>query len=213
MLAFKAVHKDMSSNFGEKPTYEIGKTYHFPTAARGLSGFHAAEDPIFCLGFIPPEQGRYFKVEIQGRTDPDGGAGANGQGAVAGTSITFLQELTVEQMLWYSMRYRLAWAKNPVHENTSGERAMGVCSRKGQSITVHGNRCVAVAGKEGCSATAHGSNALAVAEAPGATASVSGSNALGVAYGRDAKAEGHNGAWILIIDPAAAPEKQLRWQH
>ena len=76
MISFKAVHKDMSSSYGNKPVYEIGKTYVFPLASRGVGGFHAAEDPLFCLNFIPPEDARYFKVELQGRLDAAGCATA-----------------------------------------------------------------------------------------------------------------------------------------
>ncbi len=205
MIAFKATYKDMSSHFGDCPVYEVGKTYKVNLAARGLAGFHAAEDPIFCLRFIPPEQGRYFKVELGGRLDPDGPEST----AASATMITFLEEMTVEQMLWYSMKYRLDWSKPHQKENATHDRETVITTRKEQQVTASGRRSVAIADHENCTATASGYNSLAIAEKPGSTARATGSDSLAVAFGPDTTAEKSTCAWAIRIDPDAPAGKQV----
>lgn len=203
MIAYKAVHKDLSSSYGNQPVYELGKTYTFPAASRGAAGFHAAEDPIFCLNFIRPEEGRYFKVELQGEMDPDG-CTDGGSTAAAATSITFLEELTVEQMLWASLQYRLSWAKT----NTNSGRHIEISKRKGQTVLADKTRCIAVANKTGTTAIANGCSTLAIAEGPDTKAEAHASDALAVAYGKDSNIRVSYG-WGLRIDPNAPAGKQL----
>ncbi len=210
MIAFKAVYQDMSSQFGDKPVYEMGKTYIFPIAEIGRGGFHAAEDPLFCLNFIPPDKGRYFKVELQGRLDTAGGV-AGADSAAAAERLTLLEELTVEQMLWYSMKYRLAWAKLPVHKNANGERVMAVTDKADGLIEASGTKCVAVAQGKDSTAKACGPDSLAIAEGPGSKACATGYRALAVAFGREASLVIGPGTWGLRIIPDAPPEGQLAW--
>lgn len=212
MQAYKAVYKDMHSQFGNQPVYEMGKTYIFPIAERGYGGYHAAEDPLFCLNFISPAEGRYFLVELQGRLDA-AGCNAGADSAAAAERLTLLRELTVEEMLWRSMQYRLNWAKLPVHGDVRGERCMTVTRDDGQKVKANGNRCVAVAHTTGSTAEAAGDNALAIAEAPGATAEACGYRSLAVAYGADTTAKAKNGAWILRINPDAPEGEQIQWEH
>ena len=205
MIAFKATYKDMSSHFGDCPVYEVGKTYKVNLAARGLTGFHAAEDPIFCLNFIRPEEGRYFKVELGGRLDPDGPKST----AASATMITFLEEMTVEQMLWYSMKHRLDWSKPPQKENAYKEREAVITTGKNQKVSATANRSVAIADHEGSTATASGYNSLAIAEKPGCTARATGSGSLAVAFGPGTSAEKSPGAWAIHINPDAPAGKQV----
>lgn len=211
MISFKAVHKDMSSSFGDRPVYEMGKTYVFPYAARGCGGFHAAEDPLFCLNFIPPEDARYFKVELQGRLDAAGCATAGADSAAAAEKLTLLEELTVEQMLWHAMLYRLSWAKLPVNGDVRGERSMTIADKQGRTVTADGTRCVAVAKADGSTAVAKGYNCLAIAEGKGTTATAEGNQSLVVTYGKDATGIARYGAWHLHLDPDAEPGKQAIW--
>lgn len=210
MISFKAVHKDMSSSFGNKPVYEIGKTYVFPLASRGVGGFHAAEDPMFCLNFIKPEEAKYFKVELQGRLDA-AGCTAGADSAAAAEKLTLLEELTVEQMLWHAMLYRLSWAKLPVYKDVSGERTMAIAAKVGQSVRATGTRCVAVAKGKSSSAEADGYNVLAIAEGEGSSATASGSQSLVVTFGKGTTGTTKYGAWHLHLDPDAEPGKQAVW--
>lgn len=210
MISFKAVHKDMSSSFGNKPVYEIGKTYVFPLAQRGVGGFHAAEDPMFCLNFIRPEEARYFKVELQGRLDA-AGCTAGADSAAAAEKLTLLEELTVEQMLWHAMLYRLSWAKLPVYKDVNGERTMAIATKVGQSVRATGTRCVAVAKGKNSSAEADGYNCLAIAEGEGSSATASGSQSLVVTFRKGTTGTTKYGAWHLHLDPDAKPGKQAVW--
>ena len=206
MIAYKAVYKNMSSSYGNQPVYRTGVTYAFPAATRGMAGFHAAEDPLFCLSFISPSEGRYFKVELQGEIDPDGCASNGGTTAAAATHITFLEELSVEKMLWTSLQYRLAWAKSKDHRNT---RTLLISNRKGQTVTADGSRSVAVANKANAVAIAQGCSCVAIAEGPNTRAEAYGNDALAVAYGKDSDLKVGRGAWGLRIDPTAPAGKQL----
>lgn len=211
MISFKAVHKDMSSSFGDRPVYEIGKTYVFPYASRGVGGYHAAEDPLFCLNFIRPEEARYFKVELQGRLDAAGCATAGADSAAAAEKLTLLEELTVEQMLWHAMLYRLSWAKLPVYKDVTGERTMAIAAKAGQSVHARGTRCVAVAKGKNSSAEADGYNCLAIAEGEGSSATAQGSESLVVTFGKSTTGTTKWGAWHLHLDPEAEPGKQAIW--
>lgn len=210
MISFKAVHKDMSSSFGNKPVYEIGKTYVFPLACRGVGGFHAAEDPLFCLNFIRPEEARYFKVELQGRLDA-AGCTAGADSAAAAEKLTLLEELSVEQMLWHAMLYRLSWAKLPIYKDVSGERTMTIAAKAGQSVRASGTRCVAVAKGKNSSAEADGYNCLAIAEGEDSSATAKGSQSLVVTFGKGTTGTAKYGAWHLHLDPEAEPGKQAVW--
>ena len=212
MQAYKAVYKDMHSQFGDQPVYEMGKTYIFPIAERGHGGYHAAEDPLFCLNFIDPSQGRYFLVELQGRLDA-AGCNAGADSAAAAERLTLLRELSVEEMLWRSMQYRLNWAKLPVQGDVRGERCMTVTRDDGQKVCATGTRCVAVAHTPDSTAVAAGDNALAIAEAPGSTAEACGYRSLAVAFGAGTSAKTKNGAWLLTINPDAPEGQQLTWEH
>lgn len=211
MISFKAVHKDMSSHYGNQPVYEIGKTYVFPFARRGFGGYHAAEDPLFCLNFIRPEEARYFKVELQGRLDAEGCATAGADSAAAAEKLTLLEELTVEQMLWHAMLYRLSWAKLPVYEDVNGERTMAIAAKAGQSVRANGTRCVAVAKGKNSTAEANGNNSLAIAEGEGSSATANGSQSLVVTFGKGTTGTTKWGAWHLHLDPNAEPGKQAVW--
>lgn len=198
MIAYKAVHKDMHSEFGNQPVYEVGRTYRFPLAARGVGGFHAAEDPLFCLGFIPPNRGRYLKVDLSGSLDASGCA--NGDTAAAATTMTILEELSVEQMLWEAVRYRFAWACKTVTDKkeVTGERLLAIAD-KIPSVSVTGERCIAYAKGTDTCAKACGRHCLAVAEGKGATAEVSGHDAIALAF-PGAKASVSKGGYLLRVD-------------
>ncbi len=206
MIAFKAVNKDMTPNVGKNITYQIGKTYIFPMAQRAAGGFHAAEDPMFCLNFIKPQNGRYFKVELQGRLDAAGGPIAGGDTAAAAEKITLLQELTVPQMLWHSLQYRLMWTNKQRTESSNDSNLLCVALKDNQTVISRGQHCIAVAKGKNSTAIAEGYKGTAIAEGDGAHCEA---RELAVAFGRNTTAVSKYGYAIRII-PDETPENQIQ---
>ena len=84
--------------------FSMGKTYIEQKSKTVRSGFHCAEYPMHCLVFYPlGNNNRYFRVEAAGDIDDD-------NTMVACTQLTIKNELTVKEMVQYSLKNILAQA-------------------------------------------------------------------------------------------------------
>lgn len=100
MLCFKGFNKDLEAVCGQgRMKFETNRTYNEDRSKTVRSGFHCAEYPIHCLVFYPLGNGnRYFRVEAAGDIDDD-------NTMVACTRLTLKNELTVKELVQYSLLY------------------------------------------------------------------------------------------------------------
>lgn len=100
MQCFKGFTSDLVATCGRGDMkFELHKTYIEKESKTVRTGFHCAEYPMDCLRFYPLRQGnRYFIVEAAGDIDDD-------EKMVACTQLTIKSELTVKEMVQYSLLY------------------------------------------------------------------------------------------------------------
>lgn len=195
ILAYKAFYPGLKGQGSFQ--YEVGKTYTSHNDGIGRHGFHAALDPVFCLGFISPSRGGvYGEVEIDGAIDRGGVISDDGRGqytAVTGESIRILRTLGVEQMLLRAVNYRSLKGEEEGRVQRTSDSLYGV-SR-------NADRCgVCVADMEGSSASAFGEWGCALSQAEGCTVHADGPNGIAAALHDGCWASASRNAWILLAD-------------
>ena len=100
MICFKGFNSELEATCGNgRMKFEQYKTYIEEKSKTVRSGFHCAEYPMHCLVFYPlGNNNRYFRVEAAGDIDDD-------NTMVACTQLTIKNELTVKEMVQYSLLY------------------------------------------------------------------------------------------------------------
>lgn len=204
MIAYKAFYPGLKSFNGMQ--FETGKTYRVENKGIAKGGFHAAADPMFCLGFVQPRSGGiYHEVDISGITDR--GELENGAcghySAMTGERLRIGRRLSVEEMLSACMSYRLAQCVRTEDGKGSGYGIKVVNESRFGTAYVRGTLCTAVAAEEDSEAFASGERCTAIAEGDCSSAMIEDAcsrNCLAVAKGRHSRIGGCYGTWLLFLN-------------
>ena len=206
MKAYKAFYPGLQSFNGMR--FETGKRYTTADAGIGRNGFHAALDPMFCLGFVSPERGgEYHEVEVGGIVDHGdlGGDGGCGRySAVSAQTIRVGRKMSVADMLRRCMDYRLSLCARECSGMGSGYCVRVVNDGRFGTCTASGELCSGVARDSDSEAFVSGERCLAVACGPYSSAMVEpkSRNCLAVATGEGARIGGCQDTWLLFVSPA-----------
>lgn len=203
MKAYKAFYPGLQSFNGMR--FEIGKRYTTADAGIGRNGFHAALDPMFCLGFVSPERGgEYHEVDVGGIVDHGdmvGNTSYSPYSAVSGQTIRIGRKMSVTDMLHRCMIYRLSLCARECSGMGTGYCIRVVNDDRFGSCTASGELCSAIARDSDSEAFVSGSRCLAVAEGPYSSAMVEpqSQNCLAVAKGERTRIGGCQNTWLLFI--------------
>lgn len=126
MLAFKAFNSNLACTMGKGVyKFEVGKTYEEDASKCVSRGFHCCEYPLHCFNYYGIND-RFCMVEAEGSIDE-----IEGDTKIACTRITILKEISLKEMIGYSLRYMVLnpkkdWKVNKSSIVVSDEEIVGM---------------------------------------------------------------------------------------
>lgn len=174
MKACKGFNKELKCRGFQ---YESGKEYEWGEAKLCHSGSHACENPLDTFRYYRPGESRYCEVELE-----DNGERSIADTKVCGKKIRIGAEIGVKWVVNAGVRFIFDKCENATGEHTSGERGNAAAS---------GDLGNAAASGESGNAAASGEEGCAVAN---------GEQCLAVAWGKDSRAKGKLGTWLVMTE-------------
>ncbi len=183
MKLYKGFDKDLRCRDFQ---YKEGETYEEKHAILCKSGFHACENPMDCFNYYAPGTSRYHEVEL------DVAAGeASDDTKRVGKKITIGAEIGLRGVIEGAIKFVFAKTEWKEENSTTGimAGAQATGSRAGAQAT-------------GYQAGAQATGIMAGAQAVGreSTAFADGAHAVACAIGKDTRAKGSLGAWLVVVE-------------
>lgn len=157
--------------------YEVGGEYTEETAELCNRGPHACENPLDTLRYYRPGDSRYCEVEIE-----DNGQRSSYDSKVCGKHIKIGAEIGLKGVINAGVRFVFDKCESATEENASGWRGNADASGDSGNAAASGERGTAVATGEQGSSSANGEQCLAVA------------------WGKDSRAKGKLGTWLVVTE-------------
>lgn len=157
--------------------YEVGGEYTEETAELCNRGPHACENPLDTLRYYRPGDSRYCEVEIE-----DNGQRSSYDSKVCGKHIKIGAEIGLKGVINAGVRFVFDKCESATEENASGWRGNAAASGERGNAAASGERGTAVATGEQGSSSANGEQCLAVA------------------WGKDSRAKGKLGTWLVVTE-------------
>jgi hypothetical protein len=202
--------------------YEVGGEYTEETAELCNRGPHACENPLDTLRYYRPGDSRYCEVEIE-----DNGQRSSYDSKVCGKHIKIGAEIGLKGVINAGVRFVFDKCESATEENASGWRGnadasgdSGNAAASGWSGNAaasgwrgnaaasgeRGNAAAsgdlgnaAASGRSG-NAAASGERGTAVATGEQGSSSANGEQCLAVAWGKDSRAKGKLGTWLVVTE-------------
>ena len=174
MKAYKGFNQDMTCR-GFR--YKEGETYKTDKAELCRSGFHACEAPLEVMQYYKPGKSRYHEVELDDVSDDRD----NCSSKVVAKKITIGAEIGIPGLV----KAHVEWIKEKAQKNgnsTSGNWSSAATSGYGSSAATSGN---------GSSAATSGEESSAATSNP---------NGIALACGKNSKAKGVIGSYIILTE-------------
>ena len=193
--------------------YEVGGEYTEETAELCNRGPHACENPLDTLRYYRPGDSRYCEVEIE-----DNGQRSSYDSKVCGKHIKIGAEIGLKGVINAGVRFVFDKCESATEENASGWRGnadasgdSGNAAASGWSgnaaasgwrgnAAASGERGNAAASGERGNAAASGERGTAVATGEQGSSSANGEQCLAVAWGKDSRAKGKLGTWLVVTE-------------
>ena len=197
MKAFKGFNRDMTCRGFQ---YEEGGKYETDKAKVCDTGFHACENPLDCLTYYKLNDSVYHEVEMGGEIDKR----RDGDSKIASTKITIGAKLSIAGIVKGAIDFVMskvkATAGYAVHAATAGDAAHAVTAGdEARAATAGDEAHAATAGYAAHAATA-GRFANAATAGDEAHAEVQDCDAMAVVCGRNCKAKGGVGSWLVLTE-------------
>ena len=157
--------------------YEVGGEYTEETAELCNRGPHACENPLDTLRYYRPGDSRYCEVEIE-----DNGQRSSYDSKVCGKHIKIGAEIGLKGVINAGVRFVFDKCESATEENASGWSGNAAASGWRGNAAASGERGTAVATGEQGSSSANGEQCLAVA------------------WGKDSRAKGKLGTWLVVTE-------------
>lgn len=157
--------------------YEVGGEYTEETAELCNRGPHACENPLDTLRYYRPGDSRYCEVEIE-----DNGQRSSYDSKVCGKHIKIGAEIGLKGVINAGVRFVFDKCESATEENASGNLGNAAASGERGNAAASGERGTAVATGEQGSSSANGEQCLAVA------------------WGKDSRAKGKLGTWLVVTE-------------
>ena len=193
--------------------YEVGGEYTEETAELCNRGPHACENPLDTLRYYRPGDSRYCEVEIE-----DNGQRSSYDSKVCGKHIKIGAEIGLKGVINAGVRFVFDKCESATEENASGWRGnaaasgdSGNAAASGWSgnaaasgwrgnAAASGERGNAAASGDLGNAAASGERGTAVATGEQGSSSANGEQCLAVAWGKDSRAKGKLGTWLVVTE-------------
>ena len=184
--------------------YEVGGEYTEETAELCNRGPHACENPLDTLRYYRPGDSRYCEVEIE-----DNGQRSSYDSKVCGKHIKIGAEIGLKGVINAGVRFVFDKCESATEENASGnlgnaaasgERGNAAASGWSGNAAASGWRGNAAASGERGNAAASGERGTAVATGEQGSSSANGEQCLAVAWGKDSRAKGKLGTWLVVTE-------------
>lgn len=183
MKAYKGFDKDLKCRGFQ---YESGKEYEEEKAKLCERGAHACENPLDTFRYYRPGESRYCEVELE-----DNGDRSGIDTKVCGKRIRIGAEIGVKGVIQAGVRFVFDKCESATENHASGD--LGNAAASGRS----GN--AAASGWRG-NAAASGERGTAVATGEQGSSSANGEQCLAVAWGKDSRAKGKLGTWLVVTE-------------
>lgn len=183
MKAYKGFDKDLKCRGFQ---YESGKEYEEEKAKLCERGAHACENPLDTFRYYRPGESRYCEVELE-----DNGDRSGIDTKVCGKRIRIGAEIGVKGVIQAGVRFVFDKCESATENHASGD--LGNAAASGRS----GN--AAASGDSG-NAAASGERGTAVATGEQGSSSANGEQCLAVAWGKDSRAKGKLGTWLVVTE-------------
>ena len=174
MKAYKGFDKDLKCRGFQ---YEAGKEYEEGSAELCEKGFHACENPLDTFRYYRPTDSRYCEVDVD-----DNGERNSADSKVCGKHIKICAEIGLKGVINAGVRFVFDKCEIATEETASGWR------------------CNAAASGERGNAAASGKRGTAVATGEQGNSAANGEQCLAVAWGKDSRAKGNVGNWIVVSE-------------
>ena len=193
--------------------YEVGGEYTEETAELCNRGPHACENPLDTLRYYRPGDSRYCEVEIE-----DNGQRSSYDSKVCGKHIKIGAEIGLKGVINAGVRFVFDKCESATEENASGWRGNADASgdsgnaaasgwrgnaaasgRSGNAAASGDSGNAAASGRSG-NAAASGERGTAVATGEQGSSSANGEQCLAVAWGKDSRAKGKLGTWLVVTE-------------
>ena len=192
MKACKGFDKDMKCRGFQ---YESGKEYEWGEAKLCHSGSHACENPLDTFRYYRPGESRYCEVELE-----DNGERSGDDTKVCGKKIRIGAEIGVKGVVNAGVRFIFDKCENATENHASGWRGNAAASGGLGNAAASGESGNAAASGWRGNAAASGERGTAVATGEQGSSAANGEQCLAVAWGKDSRAKGNVGNWIVVSE-------------
>ena len=175
--------------------YEVGGEYTEETAELCNRGPHACENPLDTLRYYRPGDSRYCEVEIE-----DNGQRSSYDSKVCGKHIKIGAEIGLKGVINAGVRFVFDKCESATEENASGWRGNADASGDSGNAAASGWSGNAAASGWMGNAAASGERGTAVATGEQGSSSANGEQCLAVAWGKDSRAKGKLGTWLVVTE-------------
>ena len=175
--------------------YEVGGEYTEETAELCNRGPHACENPLDTLRYYRPGDSRYCEVEIE-----DNGQRSSYDSKVCGKHIKIGAEIGLKGVINAGVRFVFDKCESATEENASGWRGNADASGDSGNAAASGWSGNAAASGWSGNAAASGERGTAVATGEQGSSSANGEQCLAVAWGKDSRAKGKLGTWLVVTE-------------
>ena len=210
MKAYKGFDKDLKCRGFQ---YESGKEYEEEKAKLCERGAHACENPLDTFRYYRPGESRYCEVELE-----DNGDRSGIDTKVCGKRIRIGAEIGVKGVIQAGVRFVFDKCESATENHASGDLGNAAASGRSGNAAASGDSGNAAAsgwrgnaaasGRSGNAAAsgwrgnaaASGERGTAVATGEQGSSSANGEQCLAVAWGKDSRAKGKLGTWLVVTE-------------
>ena len=175
--------------------YEVSGEYTEETTELCNRGPHACENPLDTLRYYRPGDSRYCEVEIE-----DNGQRSSYDSKVCGKHIKIGAEIGLKGVINAGVRFVFDKCESATEENASGWSGNAAASGDSGNAAASGRSGNAAASGWRGNAAASGERGTAVATGEQGSSSANGEQCLAVAWGKDSRAKGKLGTWLVVTE-------------
>ena len=192
MKAYKGFDKDLKCRGFQ---YESGKEYEEEKAKLCERGAHACENPLDTFRYYRPGESRYCEVELE-----DNGDRSGIDTKVCGKRIRIGAEIGVKGVIQAGVRFVFDKCESATENHASGDLGNAAASGWRGNAAASGRSGNAAASGWRGNAAASGERGTAVATGEQGSSSANGEQCLAVAWGKDSRAKGKLGTWLVVTE-------------
>ena len=177
--------------------FEVGKTFIHNGKVKACStGFHFCENPIDVLHYYNAGNSRFCEVEGSGEISKDGS-----DSKVAVSELHISAEVTLGALVKMGIKFILDKVEyKDIDKATLGQSSTAATSGESSTAATSGYSSTAATSGYMSTAATSGESSTAATSGDMSTAIVEGNNSIAISTGRDGRARGIKGCWIVLAE-------------